>query len=111
MLPAARCTTAPTGDGSRRALNGRPWASNEPRREPNATTSAPGRSKFASSQALRFGPRTRAMRIAPERSGGACHPAAMVEAELRDRRREAYESPRPAVDALVPARARRILDL
>ena len=35
----------------------------------------------------------------------------MVEAELRDRRREAYESPRPAVDALVPARARRILDL
>jgi 2-polyprenyl-3-methyl-5-hydroxy-6-metoxy-1,4-benzoquinol methylase len=35
----------------------------------------------------------------------------MVEAELRDRRREAYESPRPAVDALVPAEARRILDL
>jgi SAM-dependent methyltransferase len=35
----------------------------------------------------------------------------MVEAELRDRRRQAYESPRPAVDALVPVDARRILDL
>jgi SAM-dependent methyltransferase len=35
----------------------------------------------------------------------------MVEHELRERRRAAYESPRPAVEKLVPAGATRVLDL